>query len=213
MAEHDTDDEQIRALKEWWNENGRSVVAGVVIGVGTLVGWKGWGVYQEQQAIEASDLYNNMRSAILAQDLDSIVIQAQELKDNYASTPYASWGALLLAKASEAKDDMTGALENLRWASENAKQETVKSLAKLRLARVYIATAEYAKAEELLDQSFPEAYTSLYQELLGDLYAQRGNYAQARKAYDAAIAAAEAADIEFLIMKRDNLGLPDKANA
>lgn len=213
MAEHDTDEEQIRALKEWWNENGRSVVAGVVIGVGTLVGWKGWGVYQEQQAIEASDLYNNMRSAILAQDLDSIVIQAQELKDNYASTPYASWGALLLAKASEASDDTAGALENLRWASENANQETVKSLAKLRLARVYIATAEYAKAEELLDQSFPEAYTSLYQELLGDLYAQRGNYAQARKAYDAAIAAAEAADIEFLKMKRDNLGLPDKANA
>jgi predicted negative regulator of RcsB-dependent stress response len=213
MAEHDTEEEQIRAIKEWWKENGRSVIAGVVIGIGTLIGWKGWGVYQEQQAIEASDRYNNMRSAILAQDLDSVVVQAQELKDNYSSTPYAAWGALLLAKAKATKGETEAVIDNLQWANENAKQDTVKSLAAIRLARVYIATSEFAKAEQLLDQSFPEAYTSLYQELLGDLYAQRGNHDQAREAYDAAISAAEEADIEFLKMKRDNLGLSSKAEA
>ena len=213
MAEHGTEEEQIRAIKEWWKENGRSVIAGVVIGVGTLVGWKGWGVYQEQQAIEASDRYNNMRSAILAQNLDSVVEQAQALKDDYASTPYASWGALLLAKAKEEKGETAAAIENLQWVSEKAKQETVKSLAKLRLARVYIATADYAKAEEVLDHSFPAAYTSLYQELRGDLFAQRGNHEQARESYDAAIDAAEESDVEFLKMKRDNLGLSDKENA
>ena len=210
MAEHNTDEEQIRAIKEWWKENGRSVIAGVVIGVGTLVGWKGWGVYQEQQAIEASDRYNNMRSAILAQNLDSVAAQAQALKDDYASTPYASWGALLLAKAKEQKGDTAAAIENLQWASDKAKQETVKSLAKLRLARVYIANAEYAKAEEVLDHSFPQAYTSLYQELRGDLFAQRGNHEQARKAYDEAISAAEESNVEYLKMKRDSLGLSDK---
>ena len=99
MAEHETEEEQVRALKEWWKENGRSVIAGVVIGVGTLIGWKGWGVYQEQQAMEASDLYNNMRSAILAQNLDSVVAQAQELKDNYTSTPYASWGRFISSQS------------------------------------------------------------------------------------------------------------------
>lgn len=212
MAEHETDDEQLRALKEWWKENGRSVIAGVVIGIGSLVAWKGWGAYQEQQALEASDRYNNIRSAMLAQNLDSVVIQAQELKDNYSSTPYASWGALLLAKAKEVKGDTAAAIENLQWVGENSKQETVKHLATLRLARVYISTSEFAKAESLLDQPFSEAYTSLRQELLGDLYAQRGNREKARQAYDAAIEAADAADIEFLKMKRDNLGVSDKAN-
>ena len=213
MAEHETEEEQIRALKEWWQENGRSVIAGVVIGVGTLVGWKGWNIYQEQQAIEASDRYNNMRSAILAQNLDSVVAQAQELKDNYASTPYAAWSALLVAKAKEAKGDTVQAIENLQWAVDNAKQETVKHIAQLRLARLYIASDEFSKAEALLDQAFPNAYTSLHQELKGDLYALRGNHEQARKAYDAAISAADASDIEFLKMKRDNLGLSDNVNA
>lgn len=213
MAEHGTEEEQIRALKEWWQENGRSVIAGVVIGVGTLVGWKGWDIYQEQQAIEASDRYNNMRSAILAQNFDSVVAQAQELKDNYAATPYAAWSALLVAKAKEAKGETTQAIENLQWAVDNAKQDTVKHIAQLRLARLYIASDEFSKAEALLDQTFPNAYTSLHQELKGDLYALRGNHEQARKAYDAAISAADASDIEFLKMKRDNLGLSDNVNA
>jgi len=207
MAENATEDEQIRAIKEWWRENGRSVVAGVVIGIGTLVGWKGWSIYQEQQALEASDQYNNMRAAILAQNFDSVVAQSQALKDRYAGTPYAVWGALLVAKAKAASGDTATAIENLQWAVDHAKQATVKNIAILRLARLYIANTDYAKAEALLDQSFPDAYTSLYQELKGDLYAQRGQYEQARQAYDAAILAAEAADIEFLIMKRNNLGL------
>lgn len=213
MADHGTEEQQIQAIKEWWNENGRSVIAGVVIGIGTLVAWKGWGVYQEQQAIEASDRYNNMRSSILSQDLDSVTVQAQELKDNYSSTPYASWGALLLAKANETKGDTAAAIENLEWTANHAKQETVKSLALLRLARVYVAEGELAKAEKLLDQSFPDAFASLYQELLGDLHAQRGNLEQARQAYDAAIDASNAADIEFLQMKRNNLGITSQANA
>ena len=213
MAEHETEEEQIRALKEWWRENGRSVIAGVVIGVGTLVGWKGWGIYQEQQAMEASDRYNNMRSAILAQNLDSVVAQAQELKDNYASTPYASWGALLVAKAKESKGETEQAIENLQWAVDNSKQQTVKNLAQLRLARLYIAAEQLAQAEQLLDQDYPDAYKSLHQELMGDLFAQRGNHERAREAYDAAISAAEASEIEFLKMKRDNLGLSENANA
>lgn len=209
----DGSDEQLQAIKEWWHENGRSVIAGVVIGVGTLVAWKGWGAYQEQQALEASDRYNNMRTSILAQDLESVTVQAQELKDSYSSTPYAAWGALLLAKTNAAKGNTDAVIENLQWTVENAKQDTVKGLAQLRLARVFIAAEDFTKAEKLLDQSFPKAYTSLYQELRGDLYAQRGNLEQARKAYDAAIDASKSSDIEFLKMKRDNLGSTDKANA
>lgn len=212
MAEHETEEQQIQALKDWWKENGRSVIAGVVIGVASLVGWKGWGVYQQQQALEASDRYNNMRSSILAQDINSVTMQAQELKDNYSSTPYAAWGALLLAKAYEANGNTNEAIENLLWTTNNAKQQSVKDLAQLRLARLYVASQDYAKAEAVLDQTFPKAYTSLYQEILGDLHVQRGNLQQAREAYDAAIGAAESGDIEFLKMKRDSLGLSDQAN-
>ena len=212
MAE--TEEEQIRAIKEWWKENGRSVIAGVVIGIGTLVAWKGWSVYQEQQAIEASDRYNAMRASIVSQNLESVLVQAEELKQNYSSTPYAAWGALLVAKAKEAKGETDATIKNLQWAIDNGKQETVVALAKLRLARVYVASSQYPKAQALLDQEFPKAYMSLLQELRGDLYAGRGDFQAAREAYDAAIASAEAeGDVEYLKIKRDNLGAASKANA
>ena len=213
MADHETDDEQLRAIKEWWKENGRSVIAGVVIGVGSLIGWKGWNVYQEQQALEASDQYNEMRNSIVGQRIDSVVVQAEKLKADYPSTPYASWGALLVAKAKESEGDTAASIDNLKWVIDNGKQDTVKTLAKLRLARVYLATSEYPKAQAILDQQYPLAYNSLLQELRGDLHAARGDNQAARQAYDEAISSAESGDVEFLKMKRDNLGGSNKANA
>lgn len=212
MANHETDEEQLKAIKEWWQENGRSVIAGIVIGIGTLIGWKGWNAYQEQQAMEASDRYNTMRAAILAQNTEGILVQAEQLKENYASTPYASWGALLAAKAKEAKGDSAAAIENLQWAVDNSKQETVKTLAKLRLARGYISAQQLDEAQELLEQQYPDAYTSLLQELRGDLFVGRGDNQAAREAYDAAIAADDKGDVVYLKMKRDNLGISYKSN-
>ncbi|MDH5355953.1 MAG: tetratricopeptide repeat protein, partial [Gammaproteobacteria bacterium] len=35
----ETDEEQVEKLKKWWQENGRSVIAGIIIGVGGLFGY------------------------------------------------------------------------------------------------------------------------------------------------------------------------------
>ena len=211
MAEYETEEQQIDAIKKWWQENGRSVIAGVVIGIAGLVGWKGWGSYQEQQAIAASDRYNAMRSSIVSQNLDAVLHQANELKENYGSTPYASLGALLLAKAKAEKGDAEAVIENLQWVIDHTKQDSLRSIASLRLARVYIAQNKLDEAEGLLDQSFPQAYLSLLAELRGDLFVRRGDTEAARGAYDEAIAAAGAEDIDYLRMKRDNLGIASKS--
>lgn len=206
MAEYDTEEEQVKALKDWWKENGRSVIAGVVIGVAGLVGWKGWNAYQEQQSLAASDRYHAMRASIMAQNLEAVVQQAGELKNNYGTTPYASLGALLLAKAKAEQGDEGAIVENLQWVIENGKQETLQSIAKLRLARVYISQNALDKAQKLLEQPFAQAYQSLLAEIRGDLLARQGDVAAARTAYDQAITAAGAEDVDYLRMKRDNLG-------
>ena len=206
MAQYETEEEQINAIKEWWKENGRSVIAGVVIGVAGLVGWKGWNNYQETQALEASDIYFDMRSSIVTQNQQAIVEQANILKESYSGTPYGAMGALILAKAKADEGDHEATIDNLQWVIENGKEENIKSVAKLRLARVYIATDALNEAESLLDESFPFAFNSLLMEVRGDLYSQRGDIEAARDAYDAAIASAGEQSITYLKMKRDNLG-------
>ena len=207
MAQYETEEEQVKAIKDWWKENGRSVIAGVVIGVAGLVGWKGWDAYQEQQSLAASDRYQAMRTAILSQNLEAVIQQAGELKDNYSSTPYASLGALLLAKAHAIKGDQLATVENLQWVIDNGKQDSLQGLAKLRLARVYIAQDELDRAQSLVDQDYPLAYKSLLAEIRGDLLARQGNLAAARSAYDEAISSAGEEDVAYLRMKRDNLGV------
>ena len=211
MAQYETEEQQVKAIKDWWKENGRSVIAGVVIGVAGLVGWKGWNAYQEQQSLAASDHYQAMRTSILAQNLEAVVQQAGELKNKYSSTPYAPLAALLLAKAHTEKGEHAAVVENLQWVIDNGKQETLQEIAKLRLARVYIAQNELDKAQSLVDQEYPQAYRSLLAEIRGDLLARRGDLAAARSAYDEAISSAGEEDVAYLRMKRDNLGVQGKS--
>ena len=150
---------------------------------------------------------------MLAQDLETFTLQAGILKENYGTTPYASLGALILAKAYVEESDYPLAIENLQWVIDHSRQETLLAIAQLRLARLYISERRLDEAEQILLKEYPNAYNSLKQELLGDLYASQGDYSSALKAYDAAILSAEGADIEYLQMKRDNINSKDNSNA
>ena len=50
MAEFETEDQQLEALRKWWQENGRGVLVGVVLGLGAVGGWRGWVYYTEARA-------------------------------------------------------------------------------------------------------------------------------------------------------------------
>ncbi len=42
MSEMRTEEEQVEALKDWWKENGRSLLLGVALALAIVFGWKGW---------------------------------------------------------------------------------------------------------------------------------------------------------------------------
>ena len=41
MADHMQDEADLEALKRWWDENGKGIVAAVVVAVLGTVGWQG----------------------------------------------------------------------------------------------------------------------------------------------------------------------------
>ncbi len=57
--EYETEEQQVEALKEWWAENGKAVIAGIVLGAGVIGGWTFWKGHQEKQAVIASDTGGN----------------------------------------------------------------------------------------------------------------------------------------------------------
>ena len=55
MADHLEDDEQVEALKRWWDENGKSTMVAIALAVAGTVGWQqyqGWTVSQAERASE-----------------------------------------------------------------------------------------------------------------------------------------------------------------
>lgn len=204
MAVH-SDEEQVEALKRWWDENGRAVIFGVVIGVGGLAGWNGWQSYKENRAETASEHYFTLREAVGNDQQDRVIDEATTLRDSYSATPYAALGALEVARLKAEAGELEAAEEQLRWASENASQQVVRDVATIRLAHVLVGQDKLDEALTIAERDFPADYASLLDEIKGDVFRARGNVEEARAAYNRAITTATG-DIGYLRMKRDDLG-------
>ena len=211
MAEYETEEEQVEALKAWWKKNGKAVIAGGVMGIASIFGWKYWGHQQDLQSLAGSDKFNEIRGAILLQDLEAIALQATDLKENYSESSYATLGALMLAKVSVQNEDYSAAAENLKWVIANAEQEVLVTIASLRLLRLLLMEGDLVEAEALLEADYPQAYSSLIAELKGDLWLQKGDKQAAYDAYQEALQAADSSDVRFIQMKQDNLGIIAKS--
>ncbi|MBT8123989.1 MAG: tetratricopeptide repeat protein [Gammaproteobacteria bacterium] len=206
MAEYETEEQQVEALKDWWRQNGMAVVGGAVLGISALVGWRGWNWYQEKQATEASDIFAVVQEAANKNDTTALQKQTNILRDNYASTPYAPLAILHQAKNQIEQGENAAAEESLRWVLKNSKQDTVQNVARLRLARLLIADNKVDEAQAMVNSGMTDAYASLTNEIRGDIFVAKGEIEQAKEAYDQAMQAASGAGVEYLQLKRNDLG-------
>ena len=50
MDVYNSEEQQVEAIKSWWQENGKSIIAGVVIGFVGLFGWRYYNSYVKEQS-------------------------------------------------------------------------------------------------------------------------------------------------------------------
>jgi len=213
MNEYETEEQQVAALKQWWKENGTSLIVGLFVGVSALFGWRYYSEQTNIHAIQASDLYMQvMQSAVLQTIDDKTIDLNNQLINEYSDTPYAALSSLALAKAEYEKDNVEGAVAQLELAIKHANDDITKQIANLRLARVYIEQGKYTEASTALNMSHDSAYEAQYEELKGDLFMAQGDVTQARIAYDKAINLQGIAASKWLKLKRQNLGAGTKLN-
>jgi len=212
MTDFLTDDEKADAIKNWLKVNGMSIIVSVSLTVTGILAYRYWQDHTLNQAQIASSIYTSIQQEALqsndktaAKTIDNTP-NIQQLKSNYADTPYASMAALLAAKHSALKGDNSAAIKELQWVNNNASEKLIQDLAKLRLARVYIASKQLDKAKPLLEGNFPSAYASLLSELKGDMHLAKEQPQKARVAYDKALLSSQGIATDYLKMKRDDLG-------
>ncbi|HTS21798.1 MAG TPA: tetratricopeptide repeat protein [Casimicrobiaceae bacterium] len=215
MAVYDLQEqEQIDDLKAWWVQYGKYVSAGVTALAIVVIGVQGWRWYQQTQAQKASVLYQAVSQAARANEADKAKDPATQLVQQYASTAYAPRGALLYAKLLYDAGDKAGAKAQLQWVLDHAGEDELKAIARFRLAQVLLDEKQYDEALKTLDVKTNDAFAALDADLRGDILAAAGKNADARGAYQDALAKLDAKSgyRGYVQAKLDALGGPVAAS-
>ncbi len=192
MASYDLEEqEQLAALKAWWRDNGNLVMTTVILALIALAAWQGWNYYQRSQAAAASALYGVVQKAAGAGDLKQVRDSAGAILEQYPRSAYAALAALVSAKAHFQTGDLKTAHAQLAWVAENAKDEALQDIARLRLANVMLDEKAYVDALKVLDVAHGPAFDAPFLAARGDVLVAQGKKDEARGAYKAALDKAE----------------------
>ncbi|WP_339079825.1 tetratricopeptide repeat protein [Pseudomonas sp. TMP9] len=209
-----TDDEELAVIKDWWQQNGKPLLIGVVLALVAVFGWQGWQKYQADQAHGASLVYQQLLEAALdpsgKPDAGKVAELANTLKNDYAGTHYAQYGSLFVAKVAVEAGKLADAASELQSIVDKPADDSLAELARQRLARVLAAQDKAEEALKLLDAKVAPAFTATREELKGDVLVQLGRADEAHAAYEKAKAAlSEEAAVGGLQMKLDDLAKGD----
>src|SRR4051794_40138581 len=92
-----SDREQEEALRDFWRDNWRWILSGIVLGLALIGGWRFWQQQRVAQAEKAAALYRELEQAIDRNEATHVDQLGQQIEQNYASTPYADHADLALA--------------------------------------------------------------------------------------------------------------------
>ena len=180
--------EQLDALKAFWNKHGDLITWTLVLVLGAFAAWNGWNWWQREQAVKAGALFEELDKAATAADAERTGRIFADLKERYPRTAFAQQGALLTSKVQAAKGQGDAALATLAWAAEHAVEEEVRTIARLRLAGLQADARQYDAALKALDAVKHEEFAALAADRRGDIQQAQGNVDQARAAYQVAYA-------------------------
>lgn len=209
------DYEQSERVQKWLRENGISIAAGIVIGLVGIFGLQAWRKHQANNEATAATLYQQAEVAQDAGKPEAATALVDELMKDYAKSPYALFAVSDRARQQVKDGQLDKALASLQWAEAHATEPVLKSLIQLRVANVQLARGDGQAALATLNAMPAGQYTGLNQELRGDALVKLGRADDARKAYQAAMAALgeDAPQHAVLQMKIDDLAVAGKQGA
>lgn len=209
-----TEEEQIALIKEWWQRNGKPLLAGGALALVIVFGWQAWQKHQVTQAQTASAIYQQLLEAALvpseqvdAQKVAQLLTQLKAVNNDNA---YAQYGRLLAVKVAVDNNQLDDAALALQEILDKPANDTLEELARQRLARVLLAQEQAEKALVILEGKALPAFQATRDELRGDTLVILKRPAEAKAAYlQAKQALAADAAAGSLLMKLDDLSEKD----
>lgn len=187
MSVYMTEEEQLAAIKRWWQKYGNwiSVILSIVLCL--LIGYRYWYWHQDKIKTQASNTYEQLMIAFSNQDTKAVQGYANQLITKYKDSVYADSAQLVLAKLFVAASNHKNALKALEAVASNSNRPVFKQIARLRMARLYLNEKKYDSALQQLEIVNDADYKPAIDEIKGDIFTATGKYPQAMLAYQEAI--------------------------
>ncbi len=208
MEHLSSEQEQIDQLKRWWKENGKSLVLGLVLGIGGLAGYRYWDASETAKAQSASQNYELFLQLATEQQTDDARTTGTAIIENYAGSTYARLSALLLAKIEVESGNVDAAKALLETLVTSKDDSEIDVIARTRLARIALSAGDTAAANTWLSQIPTNDDNTRFAELRADVMSAEGDKNGARTMYLQALAQAQSLGLErgAIQLKLDNLG-------
>lgn len=198
------EDQQVEQIKQFLREYGIWIGAGVVIGLGSLFGWRAYQGMQLDTQHQRTAAYQQVSEQLQSSDEDALRV-AEQLLNELDGTAHGMIARLQLAQQAVQNGELENAAEILTTAQSESSKPVLQALASTRLARVELALGNYDQALEALDQNLPDSFKAQVEEVRGDIYFAQGDTQQARRAYQSAVDLGGAQSSPSLQMKFENL--------
>ena len=206
MADFLTEEEQLEKLKNWWNENGTSVIVGLLLAIGGVVGWRWYDSARTGEAEAASDIY----AAFVSAEGDARAGIAEKIDREIIGTSYQILSLFHRSKDAATEGDIAAAEAYLNQAINIDASDLLTDTARVRLARLLQQQDKSEAALTTLSAVRQEGFRAQVLELKGDIHLVRGERELAHESYVAATAAlGEREQMPLLEMKVADTAKPD----
>lgn len=202
MDQFATEEQQVEAIKRFWKENGVAIIAGGVIGVGCLGGWR---YYTDSQIASKETASANYQVAVETATSSENVDELSDFVEQTSESGYKVISQFVLAKQYVEKDKLTAAADVLQNIIVAEKDSPLAAVAALRLATVQMQQGQYDSVLSTLGNVTQESFAAQKSSLKGDALAALARNEEAKEAYAEALK--QTPDNKQVKMKLDNLAI------
>ncbi|WP_421506768.1 YfgM family protein [Erwinia rhapontici] len=204
MEVYSNENEQVDALKNFFAQNGKALVVGVVLGVGALLGWRYWSNHQDNGSREVSASYQQVTSALDATKPASLDAVAKFASEN--SNTYGALASLDLAKRYIDNNQLDKAVDQLQSGLKSTKDANLQAVLNLRLARIQLQQKQPDAVLKTLESVKGDGWAAIVADVRGEALLSKGDVKGARDAWSKGIASDASSTLkEMLQMKVNNL--------
>ena len=204
MAYSIEEEQEINQLKDWWKENGKTIIVAFILGVGGMFGWRYWQAHQAEQITQASAQYDALIYSA-QQDEQAKKANIEQFVQANSKTAYAVFALLDEAKKATEKQDFVAAEVNLNQALTQSQDEVLTSIVALRLSAVQFQLGQLDNALTTLNQVKGESFNARKAILTGDIQVAKGDKVAAKNSFEQAQQSGSQLEQQMAKMKLNNL--------